>query len=104
MGAVVEHGGYLAGSLTQCVVLDDGEGHTCHGKVLLRTGIDTIILSHVDRTAEDIGRHVGNHANGHVEFLTYLCTIDGVVGGDVEIIDISGACPILGDKGVVGIG
>ena len=104
MCAIVKHGGNLAGSLAQRVVLHDDDGHACHSQVLLGSGIDGIVLGHVDGTREDVGRHVGNQAHGNVEILANLRTIDSVIGGDVQIVGILGHCPSLGNEGVVGVG
>ena len=104
VGAIVEHGGNLAGSLAKSVVLDDDEGDSCHREVLLGTAVDAVVLAHVNGTAHDVGRHVGNDGHVDIKILADFSTVDGVVGGDVQIIDIIGACPSLGDEGVVGVG
>ena len=101
MGAVVEHRRNSAAHLAQQVFLHNHEGDTCHREVLLGTTVDQAILAHVDGTAEDIRAHVGNHRNGAVVILQNLCTIDGVVRGDVEVISIRRNRELLGNVGEV---
>ena len=103
MGAIVEHSRNLTGSLTQFLVLHDNDGHTSHSQVLLSTGVDGIILLHVNRTAEDIRRHIGNQRYVHVKILANLSTVDGVVGSDVQIVSISRNTPSFRNEGIVGI-
>ena len=50
MSAIVEHGRNLAGSTTQLVVLHNDDGNTSHSQVLLSTGIDGVVLLHVNGT------------------------------------------------------
>ncbi len=66
MCSVVEHGGYLAGSLAQFFIFHYHDGDTGHGQILLRTGIDGIIFLDVNRSAKDVGRHIGYHGDSHV--------------------------------------
>ena len=61
---------------------------------------DADVLGNINRTREDIRRHVGNHRYIDVQVFLDFCTIDGVVGRDVEVIYISRNLIILGDIGV----
>ena len=104
VGAVVEHRGDGAAHLAQTFVLDDDEGHTGHGEVLLSAAVDHGILRHVHGTGEDVARHVGDQGHGRVDVLEDLGAVDGVVAGDVEVVGVSRNGPSLGDVGVSGVG
>ena len=104
MRAVVEHRGDGAAHVAEEFVLHDDEGDTGHGEVLLRTAVDHAILADINGTGEDVARHVGHEGHGAVEVLADFGTVDGIVGGDVEIVGIGGDFILLRDEGVVGIG
>ena len=104
VSAVVEHRGDVTRHLAECVFLHDDEGETSHGEVLLRTTIDEGILAHIDRTAEDVGRHVGNQRNWRVEVFAQFCTINGVVRSDVQIVCICWNLKVAWDVSEVLVG
>ena len=89
MRLIVQHGRNIAGYLTQSVILHDDECNTGRSQILLRTTIDTDIFGHVDRTGENIRRHIGHHRNVYVQILFQCRTVDCIVGSDVEIVCIS---------------
>ena len=70
------------------ILADDDERHAGRTYVLLRTAVDHTVLLHIDRTAHDIRRHIGNERDRRIDILVDLRTVDGVVGRNVEIIRI----------------
>ena len=88
MGAVVEHGGNLAVDVAEGAVFDDDDDCSGRGEVLLGAGVDEVILADIDGTREDVTRHIGYQRHFHVGILADFRTVDGVVGGVVEIVDI----------------
>ena len=88
MSLIVEHSGDGTGCLAQDIGLDDDKGDACRSQVLLSSAVDEVILGNVDRTREDVARHVGNHAHGHIGILAQLGAEDGVVGSDVEVVKV----------------
>ena len=73
--AIVKHCGNGTWCLTQCVVLHDDYGNAGHREVLLGTGIDAVVLGNVDRTAEDVRRHVANLPDRQIEVLAALGSV-----------------------------
>ena len=100
MRLIVQHGRNIAGYLTQSVILHDDKCNTCGSQILLRTTIDTDIFGHVDRTGENIRRHIGHHRNVYVQILFQFRTVDCIVGSDVEIVCISRHCIVLRNIGI----
>ena len=76
--------------VTDGITAYDDEGHPCRSDVLLSTTIDEVVLREVNFTREDIRRHIPYETNLHVWIVAQLGTIDGVVGRDVEVVDIGG--------------
>src|SRR5262245_59575305 len=58
--AVVEHGGQVVGYALQQIFADDDHGRARRAGVLLRAGVDQTVFRHVDRAADEIGRHVAD--------------------------------------------
>ena len=95
MRLVVQHRRDVTAHLSEARLLDDDERHTCRSEVLLRTAVDDVVLAHVNRSAEDVGRHVGYQ--GHIAFLAVdllkflvadLRAEDRVVRRDVEVVSV----------------
>ena len=61
----------------------------------MSSGVDDVIFGNVDRSGENIGRHIGNHRNVYIQVFFKFSTINSVIGRDVEIISISRHCIIL---------
>ena len=101
VGAKVEHCGDVAAHLAEHILLDDEEGNAGRACVLLGAAINHGVLAHIYPAAQDIGRHVCDEGNGAVDICLDLCSVDGVVGGDVEIIQVCGDFVALGDVAVV---
>ena len=101
MGAVVKHRGDVTGYLSQRVLADDCEDDACRAYVLLCTAVDEVILGDVYRAGHDVGGHVGNEGAGNVKVLMNLCAVDGVVGGDVQIVKVCRDFEALGNISVV---
>ncbi len=101
MGAVIDHRLEVAAGLTEQVLADDNESHAGRTHVLLRTAVDETVFLNIYRTAHDIRRHVCNERYGRVDILVYLGTVNGVVGGDVEIIRIRRYLVSLRNVGIV---
>ena len=88
MGLVVEHRREVAGHLAEDVLADDGEDHAGGAHVLLRAAVDEGVLRNVDRTAHDVGRHVGHEVHRAVHVVFDLRAVDRVVRGDVEVVEV----------------
>ena len=101
MGLVVEHGGDVTGHTAQGTLTDDGEDDAGRAHVLLGAAVDEVIFAHVHRTGHDVGGHVGDQRAGAVDVLVDLRSVNGVVGGDVEIVQVGRDFESLGDVGVV---
>ena len=95
MRLIVEHRRDIARHLAKRRLFHNHEGYTRRRNVLLRTAVNHIILTCVNRATEDIRRHIGNQR--HITFLGVdllqfalrnLRTEDSVVGRDVEVIGI----------------
>ena len=102
VGAVVEHGGNLTAYVAEQVFLDDDEGDAGGGEVLLGATVDEAVLGGVEHAAEDVGAHVADHGHGAVVVAADLGAVDGVVGGEVEVVDVGGDGEVLRDIVVVG--
>ena len=101
MGLIVEHSRDGALHFAKCVFLNDNEGYTCRSKVLLSTAVDDRVLANVNRAREDVARHVSYHWHVYVVVGVNLSTVDGVVGGDMEVFAVVGNGVSLRDVGVV---
>ena len=76
--------------VTNRVTAYDDEGYPSRSDVLLSTTIDEVVLREVYFTGEDIRRHIPYETHLHVWIVAQLGTVDGVVGRDVEVVDIGG--------------
>ena len=101
VGLVVEHCRDSAVNLTQSVFLNDNESNACRSEVLLSTAIDDRIFAYINRARENVARHIGYHRHVDIGVVVDLSTIDGVVGGDVEIIAVGSNSVTLRDIVVV---
>ena len=92
MDIVLQHRGddAVVIDVTDGITAYDDEGHPCRSDVLLSTTIDEVVLRYVDRTREDIRRHIPYETNLHVWVIAQLSTVNRVVGRDVEVVDIGG--------------
>ena len=105
VGAVVDHGGegvhvLAVGDLAEDVFTDDDEGDTGGADVLLSATVDEAVLLDVDGTGHDVGAHIGHEHDGAVHVVLDFGAVDGVVGGDVEVVGVGGDGVALGDVGV----
>ena len=106
MGAVVHHGGQgvhvgAVADLTQDVLAHDDEGDAGGADVLLGAAIDEAVLGHIDGTAHDVRAHVSDEHDVVAlfggEVLADFGAVDGVVGGNVEVVGVSGDGPTFRD-------
>ena len=104
MCTIVKHGGNGTVHLSEGIVFHNDDGHTRHGKVLLCTSVNAVILSHIDRTAEDVGRHITNLTHWDIQINTALGSVDSIVARRVEIIYICRNLIIFRDERVICIG
>ena len=104
MGTVVKHRRDVPGDPSERILLDNGEDYTGRTDILLGTTVDEVVLADVHGTAHDIGAHVSNEGNGAVDVFLDLGTVDGVVGSDVEVVDVGRDLIALGDIGIVLVG
>ena len=103
MCTVVKHCRNLTRSLTQAVILYDDEGNTSHSEVLLGACIDAVVLSDVDRTAEDIRRHIADKSYGYFRLLADFGTINSIVCCDMQIVEVCRAFVILRIEGIASV-
>ncbi len=101
MGLVVEHGGEVARHAAQGTLADDGEDDAGRAHVLLGAAIDKVILAHVHRAGHDVRGHIGNERAGAVHVLLDFRAVNGVVGGDVEVVQVCRDFESLGNIGVI---
>ena len=99
--AIVDHCGERTGDFAQDVVAHNDECDAGHGEIFLCTGINEGIFRGIDHAREDVARHVGHKGNGRIEIFMPLGAVDGIVGGDMEVIGVGGHGEILGEIGVV---
>ena len=88
MIAVVHHRGQRTGNLAQRVLPHDDERHAGRTDVLLRAAVDHRVLAHVDRTAQNVGTHIGDQRNRRIDVGVVLRAVNRIVGGNVQIIQI----------------
>ena len=68
----------------------------------MSSGVDDVIFGNVDRSGENIGRHIGYKRYIYVWVKSHFCSVYRVVGGKVEIINIIGDSISFGDIREVG--
>ena len=93
--AIIQHGRDIAVNVTEALFFDNNEGNARRSDVLLCTTIDDVVFANVDRTAQNVGRHVSYETDIAfllIDFLQLalgdLRTIDGVVGSDVHVVAV----------------
>ena len=101
MGAERHHRRQVADDLIEHVLADDAESHARRRQVLLRAAVDHGVFRNIDRTGEDVRRHVGDQGHGRHEVLVVLRTVDRIVGGDMHIIQVGRNGESLRDVGEV---
>ena len=104
MGAIVKHRRDIPGDPTEGILLDDGEYDAGRPDVLLCSAIDQVVLGNIDRTAHDVGGHVCDQRARTVKVFLDLGSVDGVVGGDMEIVQVSRNLVSLRNIGIVPVG
>ena len=103
MGAERNHRRQVAHDAVEHVLADDGEGDTGRSQVLLRTAVDHGVFRNIDRTRQDVGRHVGDQGHRRVDILVVFGTVDRIVRGDVQVVQILGNGETLRDVGEVAV-
>ena len=88
MGAVVKHGRDVSADLSEGILAHDGECHASRAYILLRSSVYECIFAHIHGTAHDVGRHVGDERDRAVHVVSDFRAVDGVVGGDMEIVEV----------------
>lgn len=101
VGLEVQHGGDSAVHLAQQVLADDGHGYACAADVLLGAAIDNAEVGHVNLTGEEVGAHVGHEEPGlRLRDVVPFRTVDGVVGGNVQVGGVVAHLQVLVDAAV----
>ena len=100
MSLIVQHWRDVTGHFTYCIILHDNECNTGRSQIFLRTTINTDIFRNIDRTWENIRRHIGNHWNRRVKVFFQFCTVNRVICGYVKIICVSRNCVIFRDVSI----
>jgi len=98
---VAQHGGNGTTYLTQCIFANDSEGNTSRGQVFLGTGKNQDVIRKVNGTRKNIGRHVGDDGQTHMQVFVQFRTKNGIVGAIVEIIGILRHFVVLGNIGII---
>ena len=88
MRAVVQHRRYITAYLAEGILPHNRESDPRRAYILLRSAIDEGIFADIHRTGHDIGRHIGYERDRTVDVITDLCTVNGIVGRDMEIVYI----------------
>ena len=88
MRLVVQHRRYVAAHLAKRIFLHYGESDSCRAYILLCASVYQGVFAHVTRTAHDVGRHVRYKRYRAVYVFLDLRTVDGIVRGDMEIVQI----------------
>ena len=101
MYAIIKHCRDIPAYFAETILTDDGECHASRAGILLRATVNQRILTHINAAAEDIGRHICNERNGAVNILLDFRTVDGIVGGNMQVVKIRGDFESLGDIAVV---
>ena len=65
--------------------------------------VDHGVFRHVDRTREDVRRHVGDQRHRRGQILVVFRTVDRIVRGDMYVVQILGNGESLGDVGEVAV-
>ena len=102
MDGIFEHGGADRHLAAQHILSHDDEGDARGSEVLLRAGVDQGVLVHVRDLAHDAGGHVGHQGSAAVGQIVPLGAEDGVVLGDVDVVDVIPEI-LAGDLGDVGV-
>ena len=86
--AVVKHAWQITGNLAEQILLDDGKCNSGRSGIFLCAAVNEGIFADIHRPAHDVRRHVGNERSRAVDVVCYLCSVDCVVGCDMEVVDI----------------
>ena len=100
MCTIIYHCGQFAGSFTKHIVFNNNHGNAGHGHILLGASINSRIFRHVYRAAHNIWTHIRDKWNVYIEVLAVFRSINRIVGGNVQIINVSRNLKILRIVGV----
>ena len=101
MGLEVEHGRDGAVHLAEEALLDDGDSHASAADVLLGAAVHNAEVRHVDLASEEVGAHVGHEEAGlRLREVVPFRTVDGVVGGNMEVGRVVAELQVLVDAAV----
>ncbi len=103
MGAKRRHRRQVADDAVEHVLTDDGEDRARRRQILLGAAVDHRVFRYVDRTRQDVRRHVGNQRYRRIDVLVVLRAVDRIVGGDVQVIEILGNREPFGYIGEVAV-
>ena len=96
VGLEVEHRRDGAVHLAEQVLADDRHGHASAADVLLGAAIDDTEVRNVDLTGEEVGAHVSHEeARLRLREVVPFGTVDGVVGGHVEVRGVVAELEVL---------
>lgn len=99
VGLVVEHCRSDILCIADKILTDNNNGKTGRAHILLCACIDHSELAYVNRFGKNAGRHISYQRNAYIGDLSPLCTVNGVVEADVEIVSVCSALVLvdLGD-------
>jgi len=88
MCPVVEHWRNRAWNFTQDIFLNNDESNASGCKILLGASINKRIFRNINRSAEDIRRHICNERDFYIEIFLNLCPINCIIRCNMKVIRI----------------
>ena len=103
MQPVVHDARYLARYLAEHAFAYGHHGGARRAHVLLNAGVYQGIAVKIHLTAQDVGAHICDQGNVRFRGFLPLRTINGIVGGDVQVSGLLGYRELLGDVIVIAV-
>ena len=101
VGSVIDHGLKFPVHFSQQVLAHNNERYTGRTHIFLSATINQRVFAYINRARHDIGRHIGHQRNGTGYIFMNFSSVNGIVGCDVEIINIGGNGVTFGNVGVI---
>ena len=90
VGSVIDHGLKFPVHFAEQILTHNNECNTGRTHIFLSATINQRVFAYINRARHDIRRHIGHQRNRAVDIFVNFRSVNGVVGGDVEIIGICG--------------
>ena len=101
VGSVIHHSLQFAVCLAQNILPYNYKCNSGRTHIFLCSTVNKCIFAYIHRPRHDIGRHIGHQRNGTGYIFMNFSSVDGIVGCDVEIINIGGNGVTFGNVGVI---